>query len=1194
MLSDILNGKELQKEDIPITYGLLKEVEKYLISRNLSLSKHVESLLTGLNKSITFPSQYKNFARKVEKELSKGAHEQDVIEFLQPSPENQHPGKYCELYHITTHQLDSDGGLFTAQASASPKVGLIAELEQYRRQKGYGSRQVCGWVKSIFLKDIHSTDALLLSWKNLFDRVQKAKHSKIYDKFAEELWDFPKQRPSPKEVLQEKLLNPPDLTNVQNPLLTLAQHAGTAFATYSSKMERKVERKEKKIKILQTSLSDIEGTAKSTQQKLDDSLEEHRKMEDNLSLLQEENETTKEQLEITERKYRPKNVDRRIDTKVRKIASLENTIKHKDKEFAQLKEENNTLHTTNQRIESDLQVAVKAKKNAQKLASKWRQKSKGAGENENDKMKQLNNEIKNLENENELLKERVNDLMQEDEVVTFHGGRYNDTVRQVCHILLSEGVSMSKAGKVIRTVLSKLGHIECGRLPGKSTLSNMAAECDIISKIHVGQLILDEAHTTLHLDGTRKKFREYSTFQVSTTEGSKSLGFKEMVAGATSDYMEATKDLFQEISVYLSNVNDAESQEVTEARLLRNIMNTQTDRHVVNKSYREQLKEYKSLKLPLIIQEFSSLSAKEVSDAVRINGLMCGMHAVHGVGKVTKDALKDFENIACPEQDFRGFQKSDSRAYSLLWEISKAFTQAHDYQKAGVAHYYEAHLTSVEQKKNHLISLRGERINAVFVMGAASFFHKQHILEFIAAHNTEKNKSKLLTSIQDLDLPVIQVEMRSLGIMGKLLTGPLIRLIEAPQQHILHMNDTWLHVISKLEEFAVNSSPLLEGMEFVPGSPVTKDEVYHRLFDPQPPEIEDLTGDCLRLICCNAAILLKRQLQDQLPGGIFYQPSEELLRQTATAPAHNIVSERDFAQLDRQIREKPSISTVSMSGLVTYSNNRTPDYLDELSEEERHNIITKAIKQARINRQLNHQRKKEIKVKRIEEMQRKKEKREADAKIKEARKIEATNDLMNYGGLWCESIDDKLGSLKEKDKKKAVLAQLKYRRLVLNPSINRSLFHVSSQGKAKGLDELIRNLKEVVSLSGAECSSQADKTPKSISAVERKDKIDEAVKRKHTENHSDDDSDDESDDDPDKPTKQKLPDLVGKSIMHRWEENGEEKWVYGKVRRAKGNISDIHCEFVVEYNDGLFDVPLYEDFNSGDLTIVWYMYTKPN
>ena len=54
-------------------------------------------------------------------------------------------------------------------------------------------------------------------------------------------------------------------------------------------------------------------------------------------------------------------------------------------------------------------------------------------------------------------------------------------------------------------------------------------ECDQLAKIQVGNTILTGTNNTLHLDGTRKRFNEYSSFQVRTGDGQGlSMGFKDM------------------------------------------------------------------------------------------------------------------------------------------------------------------------------------------------------------------------------------------------------------------------------------------------------------------------------------------------------------------------------------------------------------------------------------------------------------------------------------------------------------------------------------------------------------------------------------------------------------------------------------------------------------------------------------------
>ena len=187
----------------------------------------------------------------------------------------------------------------------------------------------------------------------------------------------------------------------------------------------------------------------------------------------------------------------------------------------------------------------------------------------------------------------------------------------------------------------------------------MIAECDVVSKIGAARKMLQGGNNTLHLDGTQKRFNEYSGFQVTTSDGSQglSLGFSDMAAGSADDYMCATKDLFSELADLLVP-KDASSREIEmkQGQLLKAIKNVQSDRHVVNKNYFQQLKIYRASFLPKIMPNFHELSAEEVSKVVRMNQLFCGMHAIIGMANVCKDALKEFENVAASELVTSGFQ----------------------------------------------------------------------------------------------------------------------------------------------------------------------------------------------------------------------------------------------------------------------------------------------------------------------------------------------------------------------------------------------------------------------------------------------------------------------------------------------------------------------------------------------------------
>ena len=306
---------------------------------------------------------------------------------------------------------------------------------------------------------------------------------------------------------------------------------------------------------------------------------------------------------------------------------------------------------------------------AQKRASKWKRKEHTLAHEENKKVQRLNDEVLYLQNENEKMKEKIEEILNGKCARTFHGCRYNDVVREVCYSLLARGVSTRDVGPIIQKILKKFAQMDIKQLPRKSVVSNMLAECEQVGKIHIAKTMLQGDNNTLHLDGTHKRFNEYSAFQLTTGDGSQGLsfGFEAMAAGSTDDYMGATKDLISELAKLLVPKDASEREiEMKQGQLLKTVKNVQSHRHVVNKNYFEQLKIYRASFLPKIIPHFNELSAEEVSKVVSMNQLFCGMHAIIGMANVCKDALKEFENVAASELVTSGFQKGNARSFDIL------------------------------------------------------------------------------------------------------------------------------------------------------------------------------------------------------------------------------------------------------------------------------------------------------------------------------------------------------------------------------------------------------------------------------------------------------------------------------------------------------------------------------------------------
>ena len=112
-----------------------------------------------------------------------------------------------------------------------------------------------------------------------------------------------------------------------------------------------------------------------------------------------------------------------------------------------------------------------------------------------------------------------------------------------------------------------------------------------------------------------------------------------------------------------------------------------------------------------------------------------------------------------------------------------------------------------------LCTLHGHIINVIFSMGAAVFFHRKHISEFINEYFEDKNL--LASSVYNhLNNPLFLAGSRAFGIIDNICTGPLWRIIENTSQ-ILDLNDVWLDFKEKVEKYSSHASELLEGKMYI-------------------------------------------------------------------------------------------------------------------------------------------------------------------------------------------------------------------------------------------------------------------------------------------------------------------------------------------------------------------------------------------
>jgi hypothetical protein len=188
-----------------------------------------------------------------------------------------------------------------------------------------------------------------------------------------------------------------------------------------------------------------------------------------------------------------------------------------------------------------------------------------------------------------------------------------------------------------------------------------------------------------------------------------------------------------------------------------------------------------------------------------------------------------------------------------------------------------------------LVSYRGNRFNILFYDSAALFHHRSHLDEFF---RTWPKQNNLVSAVyEDLQSKVNVAGVRALGIIDTHHRTAL----EDFGESVLDVNPHLLNLKLGLEQYSKDASPLMDG-ECPFSSDVAeihKDALYLALFQSEDDQLDCLTQECLEMLSHSLLLVLERQAQDQLPGGKYFQPSEELKKQASSVPTTNTISERD-------------------------------------------------------------------------------------------------------------------------------------------------------------------------------------------------------------------------------------------------------------------------------------------------------------
>ncbi|XP_070576213.1 putative protein tag-278 [Ptychodera flava] len=758
----------------------------------------------------------------------------------------------------------------------------------------------------------------------------------------------------------------------------------------------------------------------------------------------------------------PRNINKRIKRRDDKLREVNELMKQKNEEISDF-----TKQT--QELQDKLGQIIKEKKNLQKNKSFWKRKAMVA-ERSDIQLQQARDRIYELENENQEMKEKIDELLQnEPDIKTFENGKYNDNIRQIYYDLLAHNVSIESCSAIVKSVIKNLLNVEIDRLPSKSLISMMQVEALVVAQAQAASEILEQPpNNTLHSDGTRKKFIDYAGLQVTLPDKrSLSLGFQELLSGTADDYISATIDTFKELSEAVTD--DDRDRRTIYAQLLLQSKNIMSDRHVVNRKYKSKLEELRESLLPIIEANWEKLSETEKTKMKRVNHLLCGMHVLTNIATAVSTSSKVFEkenkSLLKEEKPLFG---NDSRCFSLLYQASKGFTDS-GCQKSGVYTDFYPYLDDLKEK-NFLTTFQHHRFNVAFHQGAAVYYHRNHIADFLKSGRCNSTNQLVSQVEASLSEDLVMAECRALGILDKLVTGPLMRLLERTDINYYDMNVHWLELKTCLADNAIDASPLLAETAYLSDTNITKDELYLALFPNQRSAHSDtLTAKVLQSFCQYMLPVVERQVGNQLPGGLESQPDCSVMAEVVGAPLTNVRSESDFSDLDRQINRAPQKSRLSKAGIICYTRNKTASYLNKLPQRIKSKYLMIARKVAPRRKIKEQKHSKNLKKLRLELQKERIEKKQRQLQRKQQQRQQLELRIRNKWGVWKSEIevDEKLRELNQSQQMKALKDQILYRIDILKVRVqDKKLRKWQQNGTKLSILQLADNLKCLISADG--------------------------------------------------------------------------------------------------------------------------------
>ncbi|XP_053405011.1 uncharacterized protein LOC128558821 [Mercenaria mercenaria] len=314
-----------------------------------------------------------------------------------------------------------------------------------------------------------------------------------------------------------------------------------------------------------------------------------------------------------------------------------------------------------------------------------------------------------------------------------------------------------------------------------------------------------------------------------------------------------------------------------------------SDRASTEHKFNTLLQELRETVLPELHANWNTLSEENQTAVSQLLNFFCGLHSLVHFAEVSNRAVLEvqkgfFEDLP-PIYDKKFLKSSESGTLRLVRTACKALARGGD-EKSGK--FAEFKLYSKDfLKENGLMCIplqdfHGNRFNVLFESAASLFFLKNTATDYLKG-NLSNNLLKAV--YHDINVPEYMAGCKALGLISRLVTGPLWCLLEDRSIHVLDMNKHYLELCTCLSD--ANIEHFMNGSLNIFGdvTMVKRDSILVSLIEPW--EHDPLVEVHLQIILPALADLCKKLFSDHLPGGKWQNVTEQTRVKSTSTQKHN-------------------------------------------------------------------------------------------------------------------------------------------------------------------------------------------------------------------------------------------------------------------------------------------------------------------